>query len=55
MIAVQEHNNKDEESRLSIWSLALEQIQHPVCSETAQDRQGEFRMNTFGVGINEVE
>ena len=54
MNVVQEHN-KDEESKLRNWSLALEQIHHPVCSETAQDKQGEFPMDTFVVGVNEVE
>lgn len=52
---VVQHNNKDEESKLSIWSLALEQIHHPVCSETAQDKQGEFPMDILVAGVNEVE
>lgn len=43
MNVVQEHNNKDEESKLSICSLALEQIHHPVCSETAQENKKNFR------------
>lgn len=32
-----------------------EQTHHPVCSETAQDKQGEFPRDTLVVGINEVE
>lgn len=54
MNVVQEHN-KDEESKLSIWSLALEQTHHPVCTERAQDKQGEFPRDTLVVGVNEVE
>lgn len=55
MNVVQEHNNKDKESRLSIWSLALEQIHQPSCLLRNSTEQGEFTMNTFGVGVNEVE